>query len=101
MERNAPAAAGPQPGYRIRQAGLTGQRRRAACAPVRDGSAQERLICLGDLLPFVPAQIWRQDPDEAMLMITDYLAMLRGVPEESRVLAIPPPMAAASLAVAS
>ncbi len=96
MERNAPAAAGPRPGYRARQAGLAGQRRRAAYTPIRDGSAQERLICLGDLLPFVPAQVWRQNPDEAMLMITDYLAMLRGVPEESGVLTVSPRMAVAS-----
>ena len=96
MERNALAAARPQPRHRIHQAGLARQRRRAAYSPIRDGSAQERLVCLGDLFPFVPVQIWRQNPAEAMLMITDYLAMLRGVPEESGVLTAVPQLAEAS-----
>lgn len=80
MQQNELAVIWPHARYashRTRQAGLAAQHARAARASRRDGPEDERLIRLGDLLPLVPVQIWRLHPDEAMIMLTDYLAMLR------------------------
>lgn len=92
MEQNELAVIWPQRRHRTRREGLTVP---SALATRRDNPEDERLIRLGDLLPLVPAQIWRQHPDEAMLMLTDYLAMLRAGPESSSELAVASPAGAA------
>jgi hypothetical protein len=78
MDQNEPVITMPARVYRTLRAGFTEQAAEWLTRQLQDTPrGRQRLIHPGDPFGRVFAWVWRQDPGEAMMMLADYLAVLR------------------------
>lgn len=77
MEQTEPSVTMPRRVYGTLKAGFTEHAAEWLSRRLRDGPPGQRMMHLGDPFGRVFAWIWREDPDQAMLLLADYLAVLR------------------------
>jgi hypothetical protein len=78
MDQNEPVVTMPARVYQTLRSGFTAHAAEWLTHQLQDTPpGQRRLIHPGDHFGRVFAWVWRDDPNEAMLMLADYLAVLR------------------------
>lgn len=77
MEQNEPAITMPKQVYETLKSGFLEREAEWLTRQLLESPAHQRSTHPGDPFGRVFAWVWHQNPDEAMMMLGDYLAMLR------------------------
>ncbi len=77
MGQTGPTITIPRQVYDTLKAGFAGHAAEWLTRKLRDNPEDRQVMHPGDPFGRVLAWVWREDPDEAMLLLADYLAMLR------------------------